>query len=599
MFWSLFPYFNLFFAALAAALWYLFPQLMVWPLLIGLFPWLLRFAHERQWRWRTPYDWPVILFVITGLVSVWSAYDRQVAWSKFWIIVAGVILFYAFAAFYLPGAPNDGRARNIPAWLLAFFGTAVSLYFISTHNWEDFGVKYAVLDAIGRNIQAFLPTLPGHRLHPNVVGGILAMMLPFSAAVAFRSLRESRWLSLVLAIILLALTALGLLLSSSRGSWLALGGAFSLAIIWLVSGWLTSRSPDNRRIVFLGILLVLSIFAGAVLISRPSLLEQAINRLPVLAGGTTRLDLFRNSLILAQDYPFIGSGLGGFMMLYSTYAYPLHVGFIVHAHNIYLDVLIEQGLGALIALFWMWILFILALWRDAAKGKLRPWFGAAALSLTTILLHGFVEDALYGSRSLMLLFIPLAFSLPFPQPQKQEAVSSWRWIAPALALVLVGIMALFWWRPLQSAALANWAAVQQSKAELSQYTWPEWPIQDALRRNLDLGESLDYYARALALNPQNASANRRLGQIQLSLGNYEQALVHLQMANAVTPWDNATRQFLGEAYIVNGQPDEGVALWRTVTNSQNQLDIRAYWYGSIGDEERQNLIISIIDQIQP
>ena len=66
-------------------------------------------------------------------------------------------------------------------------------------------------------------------------------------------------------------------------------------------------------------------------------------------------------------------------------------------------VAIEQGLFAILALFWMWVLFALAIWRKAAGGKLQPWLIAATLSLVTILVHGLVEDAFYGSRALMLL----------------------------------------------------------------------------------------------------------------------------------------------------------------------------------------------------
>ena len=83
---------------------------------------------------------------------------------------------------------------------MAIFGAAVSIYFIATHNWDDFTVKYAALVALGRTLQGFLPTLPGHRLHPNVVGGILAMMVPFSAAVSWQAIKErplalgSNWL---------------------------------------------------------------------------------------------------------------------------------------------------------------------------------------------------------------------------------------------------------------------------------------------------------------------------------------------------------------------------------------------------------------------
>jgi tetratricopeptide (TPR) repeat protein len=378
----------------------------------------------------------------------------------------------------------------------------------------------------------------------------------------------------------------GLLLSTSRGAWLALLAALVVGLLWWLTALLQGSRPPRRRWLFLGILSFTVFTILALFLFRPDVPQRLMHTLPLLNGGTTRLDLFRNSLILAQEYPFIGAGLGGFMMLYSTYAYLLHVGFIIHAHNIFLDVSIEQGLFAIAALVWMWGLFALALWRDAADGRLRPYLAAAALSLLTILLHGLVEDALYGSRALMLLFVPLAFALPYP-PREAQTAGRRRRIVLALAILLLLAGLLLWQRPLRSSATSNMAAVRQSQVELSRYAWPDWPIQDALRREIDLSTVVEGYERALALNPDNAAANRRLGQIELSFAEYEDALLHLSTAFRRTPWDNATRQLLGEAYFANGRIEDGAAMWSSVTNANHQLEVRAYWYEHIADEERR------------
>jgi hypothetical protein len=582
----LFAYVNLIFALVAAALWYLFPQLMAWPLLLTVIPWLLRLAHEGGWRWRTQFDWPLLLFLLSGLVGVWAAYDREIAWAKFWTIVAGVLLFYALAAFSLPGAPDDPQRGGIPtAWFLAFAGAGISLYFLTTHDWEAFPTKYTTLSAIGRSLQGPLPDLPGHRLNPNVAGGILAMMIPFAATVSKQARRERNWPALILGLGLFGVTLLGLLLSTSRGAWLAVLGAMMLAVLWWLAGLGNGKQPGRRRLLFVGMVLLGAMISLFGLILWPEIPQRLIASLPLLAGGTSRLDLFRNSLILVQEYPFIGAGLGTYMMLFSTYAYLTHVGFIIHAHNIYLDVLIEQGFVALLALLWMWGVFATALWRESFDGQIRPYLGAATLSLVTILLHGLVEDALYGSRAVIVLFLPLAFALPFPQ-RKEEVIARQRWLIKGLALGLLVVAVVVWIRPFQSAAIANLASIRQSQAELSHYRWPEWPIQDAIRREIDLSSPIAGYEKALILNPFNAAANRRLGQLELSLGEYEDALEHLELAYKSTPWDHATRLLLGEALLVNGRVDEGAALWASINNSQSQLQTRAFWYEYLEDENR-------------
>jgi hypothetical protein len=649
-------------AVAAGALWYLRPEFGPWPLLLVLSPWLVRLVAAGRLGWATPFDLPLVLFVATAGLAVWSAYDRTVAWSKFWQIVGGVFLFYALANGLAQAgqtAPTSQEPAGEPAedegqraagrrarrraeqyaWLLAVFGAGVAVYFLATHDWDVYPGKFPALEQLGRELQAPLPALPGHRLHPNVAGGLMAMMLPFSVLVtglAGRRLsdeeafepheaRRLAW-SLFLGLALLVATSVGLLLSSSRGAWLALTAAGLLAFWGMAARQLSRRRPKRRSWLLFGGLGA-AFLAGWLLIWLwPPALTGALNVLPDLASGLRRADLYRNSLILAMDYPLIGAGLGGFMMLHSTYSFLTHVGFSVHSHNLFLNVAIEQGLLALLALAWMWLLVGEAIWRDVAGRMQRrrrrssrsnpaglgwgeadvtrpgalspndsqsahrrrpgpPALDAAALSLVVMLVHGLVDDPLYGSRAVLLLFAPLAFAAPALTAAQPAALRE-QWPIWALVVGLVVLIGLLWWRPLLSTVEANLAAVRQSRAELALYSWPEWPIQDELRRSLEMGPVVAGYERALELNPSNGSANRRLGQIELSLGAYEAALGHLEAAYQSTPWDNATQQLLGEAYLVNGRAAEGQALWADVNDVQGQLGIRAFWYDHIGDEVR-------------
>jgi hypothetical protein len=301
-----------------------------------------------------------------------------------------------------------------------------------------------------------------------------------------------------------------------------------------------------------------------------------------------RAQLLRSTPTLVRDYPLIGAGLGGFQMLYSTYVLLSYVGYTVHSHNLYLNVAVEQGLLAVLALAWMWALFGLAVWRGLLQSGPRRGsgaLGAAALSLVIILIHGLVDDVLYGSRGVLLLFVPLAFAVPF---LRQQAKARARWLSWALpiGLILLVLVALLLRGPALSLLSSNLAAVHQSQAELSVYAWPEWPIQDEVRRQEELSLPIAEYERALALNPDNASANRRLGMIELSLGEYKDALAHLEAAYASEPNSATTRQLYGEALIANGRLEEGRALWAKVPNDLGQLEARVFWYEHIGDEER-------------
>jgi hypothetical protein len=330
-------------------------------------------------------------------------------------------------------------------------------------------------------------------------------------------------------------------------------------------------------------LVLIIIAAGA----WPGGLTAAVEALPGDNTAVGRMELLRSTPTLVRDYPIIGAGLGSFQMLYSTYVLLSHVGYTVHSHNLYLNVAVEQGLLALLALTWMWILFASAVWRDLSHNRPRSGsgaLGAAALSLVIILIHGLVDDVLYGSRGVLLLFIPLAFAVPFLRRRGRAA--PWRsWLLPA-GLILVVLLALLLRGPVLSVLSANLAAVHQSQIELSVYAWPEWPIQDEVRRQRDLSLPIAEYEKALELNPRNVSALRRLGMIELSLGEYEDALAHLEAAYAAEPDSSTMRQLYGEALIANGHVDEGRTHWAGINDEQGQLMGRIFWYEHIGDEER-------------
>lgn len=147
---------------------------------------------------------------------------------------------------------------------------------------------------------------------------------------------------------------------------------------------------------------------------------------------------------------------------------------------------------------------------------------------------------------------------------------------------------------------ANLGALLQTRAELSAYRWPTYPLQDALRRQapaapppVDLTPAIARYRAALALDPGNVTANRRLGQIELSLGDYPAAQAHLEAAYRAAPHQQATRQLLGESYAIAGRAAEAAGLWATVAGPQwraaagrQSLELRAWWYTTIGEPEK-------------
>ena len=596
-------------------MWLFWPELGPFPLLIGFIPWVVRFLKIRRPSISTPFDIPLAIFLLTAVLAVWTAFDRQAAAEKFWLLVGASLLFYTFANWSVFDIENSARTQ---AWLLMLLGAATSIYFLLSNDWDAYPPKIDILNNLGPSTQSFFSIAMLPSFHPNVLGAVLAMLGPFAAAAVIIEWRNNRAGGLLfLSLILLALIIFGFFLTTVRGAWIALGVGIVLTGWWLILNKLFKGQRHRRRNWFFGLPVILLALMLVGILLLPQDLSIILESVPGTEAILSRLDLYANSLTLLSDYLAFGAGLDSFMMQYSSYVLLSHVGFITHSHSLYLDVVIEQGIVALFALVWMWLLAGEAVWRMLSSRRFwksyksgqrekshkvhkrltssrnsinqRIMLAAAAVSLIVLLLHGLVDDAIYNSRAVILIFLPLAFTVPqlikVPMLTRREKMS-----LGGLAVAAGLVVMLIWWRPILSRLNSNLAAVRQSQSELSLYNWPEYPIQDAVRGEVDLVQVIDGYERALELDPKNSSANRRLGQIELSLGDYDRALQHLNNAYRITPGDNATRQLLGEALIANGYQKEGGEIWLGVNQEQKQLEIRQFWYFYLKDYVREQAI---------
>ncbi|MCA1552902.1 MAG: O-antigen ligase family protein, partial [Chloroflexi bacterium] len=347
----IFPALDVGLGALAAAIWYVRPQEGALPLVLVGAAWLLRYAAHRELTRRTPFDLPLLLFLLSAVVSANVAFNQGAqwlegvtpltwAWAKFWSIVAGIALFYAVAN--LRGTDQLwGFARAC-----ALFGLLVALYFIVTNDWAARAGKFDLLAQVGAALREPFPDVPGRRLHPNTVGGILAMLTPYVFALLMDARGRAREWLLWLAVS--ALLLFGLLLSASRGAWIALAAATAF---WTLSRLAAGR--ERRVQVLLG---VAGLALFSVVLAMASMTDLGTIRFGSDAGASSvvsRMTLWRGAWSLGGDYFFTGAGLGTISLLLSAYYFLLPVLFVIHSHNMLLDLLVEQGVFALLAFGWM------------------------------------------------------------------------------------------------------------------------------------------------------------------------------------------------------------------------------------------------------
>ncbi|MBX7232938.1 MAG: O-antigen ligase family protein [Caldilineales bacterium] len=536
-----------------------------------------------------------ILFLATGIMGVWTAFDQASAWRRLALIAAGMVLMVV-----IWGVGRVWGERAL-AWLALGCAPAAGLlgaYFMLSFDWAGNGVKKLPgLYQVGLWIQATRPAVPvPENLHPNVAASGLSLLICLGAGgLIWLWLRRRGWVhKLLAALAALALAAAGLALvfTVARGAWLGLVAGILAAAY---RRW-QSRGQHSATARWLVRALAAVAVIGMAVALWLALTSSAFT--PAGGGSNTvvnRLALWQHALDLIRDYPFTGSGLGSTMMVHAVYVMLIHVGFIPHMHNLFLQIAIEQGIFGLAAFL---ILLALALWRAwlAARSSGGILALAAAAAAIAMIVHGLADAGLYASRMVPLMFLPIGFGLGLTRPDPTPAR---RRLMPAILIVALSpAIALLLLLPFTRAAWqANLGAVEQSRIELSRYHWPKPRFIDQVRRESasDLAPAIAHYRAALALNPGQATANRRLGQIELSLGEYEAARQHLQRAYQTAPGQQATRASLGESYAIAGQSDEAIRLWRSVSNQlwwdfdwllQQSLQLRWAWYRSLRENKR-------------
>ena len=139
------------------------------------------------------------------------------------------------------------------------------------------------------------------------------------------------------------LVALALLMTVSRGAWVAL--AFVLVL-----GGIVLCKPSRRLLVVLTVVVVLFCIGYFVFVD-----DAHVHNIPVigpiLTGTMFRPDrwtVWRGSSYLLQDMPYTGIGLGKtFPLVYSYYVLLIPHVYLTYSHNLWLEIWLQQAISPL------------------------------------------------------------------------------------------------------------------------------------------------------------------------------------------------------------------------------------------------------------
>ena len=257
-------------------------------------------------------------------------------------------------------------------------------FFAETAN-ASFAARMLLAAAAGESVIAIVQTLTsngpagfavgdfvrayGDFDQPNVLGGYLAMIIPFAAALGAGPFRGRVWTLGAMGLVVLALGA-----TLSRGAWLGT----LLALGLMTALWnLHTRRFLGAAIVCLAILTSATAagLAPRTVADRLNVLTEnfvifdarTVDITPQNFSLVERMAHWQAAWAMAMDHPLIGVGPGNYEFYYAHYyiaGWPAALG---HAHNIYLNTFAEEGILGLGAL----LLFLATVFRRAVLGFRR------------------------------------------------------------------------------------------------------------------------------------------------------------------------------------------------------------------------------------
>ena len=552
---------------------------------------------------RSSFDWLIAVFVATAWVGYWAAYDQTTAWSKFWLIVASVLLYYSLAA----------QPKENLVWISGVFfclGVGVSIYFFLTHDFVSLPRKLKLVNELGRWLMQNRPPLMWTPIHPNYVAGIVAITTPFVFYPVWKlknNIKSFVVLLYGLVAVGLGLSFFALVMATSRGVVMAIASALGVWLLWRIvhSGRINLRLV--REAVFPSLILLYLIAVFVLLYIGPAKLGSSVSGQNYF-DTESRAQLFSRSVYFLTDFPFTGGGLGSFPGLFSQYVLDIPFYSLPNSHNLFLDVFIEQGLFGGLAYL---LIYIASIWVTAwsivkaqsTEMQVVGWLSLFALVIACV--HGLVDDYLYYQNGAILsLFLAgvasntSGLNTQVDQKNSKPLFKSMMIFPSAIAILIFGMLLLNL-NKIRSDWYANIGAVEMAKVELRGFPENEWA---GTKHVSDLTTVEDPLLASLQLDPHNQTANYRLGLISLAQQDYPAACDYLLEAYQQSPRHRGIVKSLGYCYVWLDDMDHAQLLLKNISEAKSELETYAWWWKTQGRSDlstNANAMNSALETLSP
>lgn len=361
---------------------------VIWPGLLIVIPVLALFFLLARWfasgkpGLRTPADRGIGLLFLMLPVTMWASPIPDETRLQVLRLVSGIALYYSLVNW----CSSTFRLRMImPAYALG--GLFLALIAPVSVQWSA-----NKLSIIPGAVFAHFPALLSDVIHPNVLAGVLVVILPVVCGLILFSWPDLSVFERSVSSLSTAAMLAVLLLTFSRGSWIALGTVILiLPLLRWRRGWIL--------MVIAGIVL-----AAIIPVFGLENLVRFLSATSTIEGLDGRLEIWSRALYMVRDFPFTGIGMGAFGTM-ADQMYPLELfepGTTPHAHNLFLQIAVDLGIPGLIG----WLLVYFSIWKSAWKlfqyGRVHPdrlaaGLGAGVLgSQAALTTHGLLDAVTWG-----------------------------------------------------------------------------------------------------------------------------------------------------------------------------------------------------------
>jgi O-antigen ligase len=532
----------------------------------------------------------VVLFLISAAIGVWSAYLPAAAVDKFGMILAAVLLFYAVAC-----------QQRINTWTIlagvGLFGSLFAIYFSLSYDWRLQAVDTALVNRVGVIWMGYRPTIHLPGVDDDIAGGIFAVLLPVVIPSVLYSLKSRRLFLFLYSSATSLLILAGLFLTGLRAAWVGIIVGTVLAFFILVLQNLMLRISARAFQVISVVLIVMMIAGGVGLLGVLSgELFPGIESSALYWAVRSRFHLFRNAWDLASDLFLLGGGLASFSGHYSRYILSIIPHFMSYSHNMYLDILIEQGIIGLasflaIVLACAWLLFTTR--YNVRKLTYQDFLPIGVMvGLLTMLVQGMFENSLYGMRGTPLLFLLPALVMLTLDREKRVNLQEvfpvlgnrrrMKYVISTVLILSIGVTLVFH-RTIIAQWHANLGMIEMAKVELA-----DWPHQLAGTHLYLDGtiEGAEHRLRtALTYDSGNRTANYLLGRIAVERREFHTAIEHLEKAYAHDQRYYGIRKNLGYSYVFSGQIEAAHGLLDRISEAKEDMRLYNWWWGLQGRDD--------------